>query len=220
MAITLYQSGDERERGRGDWSITSGIVENNCDSIMQGKVLVRIPSMGLDVWARMVAPGAGSNRGLLFTPQVEDEVLVALNQDDPNDAFVLGGLWNNRDRIPESSPPEILSRRTLRTGLVDGVAHELTFDDAGQSITITGSTRHRVTVGPNKIELHDPNGQLTITMDTVARTISISAPAGAIELKAPKISLNGTAQLELKGAKVDIQATGPCSIQGAVVKIN
>jgi uncharacterized protein involved in type VI secretion and phage assembly len=186
---------------------------------MQGKVLVRIPSSGQQVWARLAAIGAGASRGFLFVPQPDDEVLVALNQSDPTDAFVIGGLWSNQDRIPQATPPEILSKRTISTGLAGGVGHELTFDDLGQSITITSSTKQQITIDPLKIELKNTAGTLTITMDNTTQTISMKA-AAKIELSAPVISIDGKVTLELKGGIVNIKANGPCSIQGLPVKIN
>ena len=224
MPFTLFdwdgESEDTRERNGGAASsIVTGIVSENLDLLMQGKVVVRIPSLDQDVWARLVAIGAGDNRGFLFVPQPDDEVLVALNQDDPTDAFVLGGLWNDRDRVPESSPTDLISKRTIKTGLVGGVGHELEFDDARQSITITSSTEQKVTIDPVKIELTNKAGTLTIAMDNTTQTISMEA-AARIELSAPVISIDGRVTLELKGGVVNIKANGPCSIQGLPVKIN
>jgi uncharacterized protein involved in type VI secretion and phage assembly len=224
MPFTLFEWGsseleNEQRKNGAVSSIVSGIVSNNIDIPMQGKVLVHIPSLERDVWARLVATGAGNGRGFLFVPQPDDEVLVALNQDDPNNAFVLGGLWNNRDRMPETSPPEIVSKRTIKTGLVGGLGHTLEFDDLQQSITITSSTGQQITIDPLKIELKNTAGTLTITLDNASQSISITA-AAKLELEAlEKISLT-SGQIELKGTKVDIQSIGPCSIQGLPVKIN
>ena len=57
MPYTLSDSGEGEKRKPGATSIAPGVVTNNCDLIMQGKVQVRIPSMGLDVWARVLSTG-------------------------------------------------------------------------------------------------------------------------------------------------------------------
>lgn len=210
---------DERRTRQGGFSIATGVVTNNCDLIVQGKVQVRIPGQDQEVWARMCATGGGNNRGLQFTPQINDEVLVAMSQEDPTDAFILGGMWSTTNGPPAANVADLLSKRTLRTGLTEAVGHELEFDDALQSITLTSSTEQQITIDPFKIELKNTAGTLTITLDNTTQTIKISA-AGAIELEAlQKISLESS-QIELKGAKVDIQSFGPCSIQGLPVKIN
>jgi uncharacterized protein involved in type VI secretion and phage assembly len=166
----------------------------------------------------LTAIGAGSGSGFQYVPRIDDEVLVALNQSDPTDAFVIGGVWNNQDRTPTTNPVELLAKRTIRSGITDGVSHEIELDDARQSINITSSTRQRISIDPVAIEIRNSAGTLTIKMDNGTQTISIQA-AAILELKAPQIKLEGT-QIELKGTSINAQASGPCSIQGLPVKIN
>ena len=46
------------------------------------------------LWARVVAPFAGQNRGAFFMPDVDDEVLVLFTNGDTRFPLVIGGLWN------------------------------------------------------------------------------------------------------------------------------
>ena len=92
------------------------------------------------------------------------------------------------------------------------------FDDAMQSITITSSTKQKLTIDPLKIELTNTAGTLTIKMDNSSQTISIQA-AAKLELKAMQISIEGV-QVDVKGTTINVQAGGPCSIQGLPVQIN
>lgn len=221
MPYTLLEAGvrDNREEQNRGFSIASGIVTNNCDLVAQGKIQVRIPSLNRTVWARMTSVGAGANRGFLFVPQPDDEVLLAFNQEDSNDACIIGGLWNNQDRTPELTPPEIMTKRTIRTGLAGGVGHEMTFDDAQQSVSIKTSTQQQVTIDPVKIELQNTAGTLKITMDNATQTVTIDG-AAAVNVKSKgKISLDASL-LELKGKVVNIAATALCSIQGKPIKLN
>lgn len=225
MPSTLYESAANGKNGTGTGpgfqaSIAPGIVTNNIDALAQGRVLVRVPAIDDEVWARLVAAGAGDNRGFLFIPQIDDEVLVAFNQRDPHDAYLLGGLWNlSQNRMPESNIAEALVKRKIRTGVVGGLGHELEFDDATQTITIKTSTDQQITINPLKIELSNTAGTLKITMDNASQSISIEA-ALSIELKSvQKISLE-SAQIELKGAKIDINSLGPCTVQGLPIKLN
>lgn len=225
MPSTLYESAARSENGPGTGqgsqaSIVAGIVTNNVDALAQGRVLVRVPTIDDEVWARLVAVGAGDDRGFLFIPQIDDEVLVAFNQRDPHDAYVLGGLWNlSQNRMPESNIAEALVKRKIRTGITSGVGHELEFNDATQTITIKTSTDQKITIDPLKIELSNTAGTLTITMDNSGQSISIQA-AMSIELKAAKSISLESAQIELKGAKIDINSVGPCSVQGLPIKLN
>ena len=96
----LFQAGvDDAEKPASN--ILVGTVTNNIDLLAQGKVLVRIPSLDQEVWARLCAPGAGKDAGLFYVPRNDDEVLLGLNNGDPEDAFIIGGLWSTKD-APET----------------------------------------------------------------------------------------------------------------------
>jgi uncharacterized protein involved in type VI secretion and phage assembly len=201
------------------FAIAPGVVKNNVDLIAEGRVQVRITALpAFEPWARLPALGAGSGRGFVWVPQVDDEVLVAFAQNDERSAYVLGGLWSTHDHPPLSLPTDFVSKRVLKTGLAGGLGHEVEFDDALQSITITSSTKQKVTIDPLQIELKNTAGTLSIKMDNASQTISIQA-AAKLELKAAQIVLQGV-QVQIKGTTVDVQAAGPCTVQGLPVKIN
>lgn len=201
------------------YSISPAIVTNNLDALGEGRVQVRIPALpAFEPWARLCAIGAGASRGYLWVPEIDDEVLVAFNQNDERDAYVLGGLWSLRDRPPVSLPTDFLIKRVIKTGKKGGVGHEVEFDDLKQSITITSSTQQKVTIDPTMIELQTTGGSVSVKLDLTSQTVSITAPL-KIELKATQISIQGTT-VDIKGATVNIQSAGPCSIQGLPVKIN
>ena len=72
-----------------------------------GSVKVKFPWMrgdqGKEIesnWMRLVAPGAGASRGMMFMPEVNDEVAVLFDRGSPERGFVLGGLWNGKDATP------------------------------------------------------------------------------------------------------------------------
>jgi uncharacterized protein involved in type VI secretion and phage assembly len=218
MPITLYESGakDEKKSGRPQSSVLTGTVINNCDPINQGKVLVRIPSLDQEVWARMASPGAGSGAGLFYIPRPDDEVLVALNDNEPADAFIIGGLWNTLDSPPVSSGIEAPMKRVIKTGLKAGLGHQVEFDDGpGQSITITTTTKQRITIDPFKIELSNTAGTLKITLDNKKQSIVIAA-AVSLELKAVGSIKLSAANIEIG----DMAKTLKTTVQGKQVWIN
>jgi uncharacterized protein involved in type VI secretion and phage assembly len=201
------------------FAIAPGIVTNNLDLISEGRVQVRIPSIpAMEPWARVPALGGGSGRGFVWIPQIDDEVLVAFAQNDPSAAYVLGGLWSTADRPPLTLPTDFLTKRVIKTGLAGGLGHEVEFDDALQAITITSSTKQKVTIDPLQIKIANTAGTLSIALDNTSQTVTIQS-ALKIELKATQISIEG-AQVEIKGALVNIQSSGPCSVQGLPIKLN
>ena len=152
-----------------------------------------------------------------MVPELDDEVLVAFNQNDERDAYVLGGLWSTIARPPLTLPIDFIIKRVIKTGKAGGIGHEIEFDDLLQSITITSSTQQKVTIDPTMIELSTTGGSVSVKLDLISQTVSITAPL-KIELKATEISLQG-ATVDIEGGQVNIQA-GLCNIQGGLVKIN
>jgi phage baseplate assembly protein gpV len=206
------------------YSIAPGVVMDNLSLLLDGAVQVRIPSVpSFQPWARMVSVGGGSSRGFMWLPQLNDEVLVAFNENDDRDAFILGGLWNTIDRPPTSIPTDFMTKRLLKTGLAGGLGHSVEFDDALQSITITSSTKQTITIDPKKIAISTVGGALSVTLDLgPPPAITIQATAGNISLSAPlgKISLQGLAVEVISNTTLDLKGTGPCTIAGLPVKIN
>ncbi|HKV35177.1 MAG TPA: phage baseplate assembly protein V [Pyrinomonadaceae bacterium] len=216
--VESVSSGEER--ATAGFAIAPGVVRNNLDVLAEGRVQVEIPSLpSYEVWARVSSVGAGSSRGFCWIPQIDDEVLVAFNQNDERDAYILGGLWNTRDRPPMTIPTDFLIKRVIKTGIAGGLGHEIEFDDALQSIKITSSTQQKITIDPLKIEMTNLAGTVTVTLDNTQQAITLQAVA-SIELKAAQIKLQAV-NIDIEGtAATNIKSTGICNINGSLVKIN
>jgi uncharacterized protein involved in type VI secretion and phage assembly len=199
--------------------VALGQVINNVDATGQARVQVLLPWMpGVTPWARVVAVGAGMARGFYSLPQIGDEVLVAFNQGDIGDAYVLGGLWSTIDRPPALLPTDPIQKRVLRTT----AGHTIELDDALQTITITTSTQQQVTLGPAAIELRSgllPAGQISSVSLDAAGNASVRA-TGSLSLEAPTITIKG-GTVEITGAgTTTVQGGGECVVRGGMVRIN
>jgi uncharacterized protein involved in type VI secretion and phage assembly len=158
----------------------------------QGRIKVKLPwspdagGSGYEAWARMATLFAGSDRGSWFLPEVGDEVLVAFEQGDPRRPYILGGLWNGKDKPPASLSGSanhlkvIKSRRGVTVTLDDRDGQErLKLETpGGQSITLKD--------GPGSIEISDSNGN---TMKFEAAGITITA-AAKLTINAPQMSVS------------------------------
>jgi len=222
MAVSLYEgknAEDAPPEKLPKTSITPGIVQNNCDLLKQGKVLVRLPQMNQEIWARITAPGAGSGTGYFHAPNQNDEVLVALIHSDPADAYILGGLWSTTESPPIGPiPTNVPTKRVIRSGLNSEVGHEIEFDDGLQSLTITSSVppnkQQQIKLEPQLMTLKNLAGTITIGLspDDPSITVSITSKAG--------IKLSSETSIQLSAPMIDIESSGPCVISGTVVKIN
>ncbi len=210
---------------KGDFSIASGIVQDNFNLLSEGRVQVKIPSHpGFKPFARIVGLGGGSGRGFLWAPQVGDEVLVAFNQNDNRDAYILGGLWSTLNRPPATLPTDFITKRVIKTGVKDSpLAHTIEIDDALQSITIKTSTEQEITLDAEKISISATKGVHSITLNIldVPPSIEIST-VGDITLSAPtgKITLDAL-ELEMSGeVSTSISSEGTVSVEGLSIELN
>jgi uncharacterized protein involved in type VI secretion and phage assembly len=204
---------------RGGFAIAPGIVTNNLDLIGEGRVQVKIPSRpAMEPWARVQAVGGSASRGFLWIPQMGDEVLVAFAENDLSSCYVLGGLWSTMNRPPASLPTDVLTKKVIKTGLTQALGHEIEMDDAEQSVTITTSTKQKITLDPTKIEMTNLAGTVTVKLDNLTQTVTVSAP-NKIALEAMTIELTAT-KIDMTAADVSITSAGPCSVVGLPIKLN
>ena len=220
MPYTLYDSSpkkDEKKSERLEASILEGTVVNNCDPAKQAKVLVRIPSLGQEVWARLTGAGGGDGTGIFFTPNPDTEVLVGFSGNNVASAFILNGLWNTQDSPPiDTGLTDVPTKRVIKTGLKAGIGHKIEFDDGPkQSITIQTSTEQKIFLDMKKIEISTTKGMAKISLDLASGTVSIDAPQ--IEIGSAK-----TLSLTLSAKKIQIGSTTTISttVQGQKVFIN
>ena len=158
------------------FSIAPGIVKDNLNVLSEGRVQVHIPELpDFDPWARVVGLGAGSGRGFLWLPEVDDEVLVAFNRNDSRDAYVIGGLWSTLNRPPATLPTDLISKRIIKTGKKNSpLNHTIEIDDLLQSIKITTATSQEIVMDTEKISISTTQGLLKITLNMLSAPPAIS----------------------------------------------
>ncbi|MEH2394428.1 MAG: VgrG-related protein [Nostoc sp.] len=130
----LFTTLSTEKRLRPSQTLLIGIVTKNKDPEKLSRVKVKFPTLTEEHesnWARVVAIGAGSNRGFDCLPEINDEVLVGFEHGDIHRPFVIGGLWNGKDAPSESvddsvtEAPNNVKLRTFKTR----VGHILQFID-------------------------------------------------------------------------------------------
>jgi hypothetical protein len=141
---------------------------------------------------------------------------VALVHADPVDAYIIGGMWSTSVSPPIAPvPTNGPTKRIIRTGLNASSGHQIEFDDALQSITITSSppaAEQKIKMDPTGITLENKAGTVRISMSNLTQSITIQAATG-IELKAD-------AFIKLSAKLISIESDGPCVVSGKPVKIN
>ncbi|HVO84766.1 MAG TPA: phage baseplate assembly protein V [Syntrophobacteria bacterium] len=191
--------------------VVVGVVSKNKDDDGLGRVKVTFPWLSEteeSQWARVAAPMAGYDkdkskpRGVYFLPEVGDEVLVAFEQGDPDRPYVIGALWNGKDKPPKTNDDGKNNIRLIQSRS----GHQIILDD---------------TEGSEKIEIKDKTEKNAIVWDTASNTITISTDKD-ISLKAPqgKISLDAQEVTIKSSANTTVEASGTMTVKGSTVNIN
>jgi phage baseplate assembly protein V len=133
-------------------SVAWGRVTRVDDPENFGRVQVALPAMG-EVetgWMGVLAPGAGSGKGVVALPDVGDQVLVLLIEGDPSLGVVLGGLYGTKG--PEDFGVEGTSVRRYTIATPGG--QKIRLDDGASSLRIEDKTGSYVELSPKRVTLH------------------------------------------------------------------
>lgn len=232
--------------GVGGWAahgFVVGIVTNLSDPDKLNRIKVKFPALSDEDesnWARIVNPMAGGQAGWVSMPAVNDEVLVGFEHGDFRRPYVLGSLYNGRDKPPY--PVE--GGKVNRHGFKTLGAHEMIFNDekgkesislihgkSGDSKVVIEKDKVQVWVTQEKM-VEIKAGSATIVLDAgnikmSGKTIEITAQtdlklsATNIAIKAnAKLEAAGSAQVAIQGALMEVKASGPLTIKGLPTAIN
>ena len=143
-------------------AVYRGLVVDARDPKQAGRVKVSVPSIGVELWARLATLSTGDGRGSWFIPDAETEVLVAFERGDLEHPYVLGSLWSSTDKPPESDPERtVLRTRHGATVVFDDGTGTIEIEDAnGNAIHLTASgititAAAKLTLSASEIELND-----------------------------------------------------------------
>jgi phage baseplate assembly protein V len=195
------------------YGVAFAVVTNTKDPDGLGRVKVQLPWMADQAesdWARVVAPMAGKERGFYFLPEVDDEVLVAFEHGSPDRPYVLGALWNGKDKPPEANSDGKNNIRVIKSR-------------SGHVIRLTDKD------GEEKIEIVDKSAKNSIVISTKDNTITITADAdvaiqsnnGKLKLSGNGVEINSKAGVKIEASQnMDLKATAQLNIKGQMVNIN
>ena len=221
--------------------VAPALVTNIRDPEDLGRVKVKIPWLGDQIesdWVRVVSIGAGKDRGFSSLPEVDDEVLLAFEHGDVHRPYVLGGLWNSKDK------PAIHNAKAVGS---DGkVTQRILRSRSGHLIILDDSQ------GKEQIVIRDKTGKNEIVIDSKTNSMSINLDRdytldikgkneqkstgnvmidskgnitmqsmGNTKIKSTgNLDLEATGMLNIKGTQVSVQGTAMAELKAPLVKIN
>ena len=190
--------------------VAVAIVTQNKDDEGLCRVKVSYPwhDQSESYWARLITPMAGKGRGLVFIPEVGDEVVVGFEREDLRFPYVLGALWNGKDKPPLANGDGKNDKRILQSRK----KHYLLFDDGAQGVVeLKHEKGRKIVFDDNGFAVRDERGNV-VKVDTNSGAMTIEA-TGQLKITAATISIQATGTLEL-------QAGATMTIRGSLVNIN
>ena len=187
--------------------VVTGLVTNNNDPANLGRVKVKFPWLGKDpsgkeidsTWARLAAPMAGKEMGFYCLPEVNDEVLVAFEHGDVNYPYVVGSLWNNKDK------PLLPSNKAI--GSDKKVNQRIFKSRSGHTIVLNDEQ------GKEQIVIRDKTEKNEIIIDSAKNTLTINTEKDIVVTAKGKINFKATADVTLEGQNVTIKAQQNCKVE-------
>ncbi|MEJ2209152.1 MAG: phage baseplate assembly protein V, partial [Anaerolineae bacterium] len=149
--------------------VVSAQVTNIDDPDDLGRVKVKYSWLGGSPeieshWVRLAPPMAGPQRGFLFLPEVNDEVLVAFEQGDVHRPYIIGALWSATDKPPKPKSEAISGGKVIQRVLKTRAGHLIILDDTQgeEQVSVTSKSGHTVI-------LDDKSGSEKITIKVASR---------------------------------------------------
>ena len=179
----------------------TGIVTSNVDPQSLGRVKVKFPwlpkynsAVLSSAWARLAIQGGGKNRGILFIPEVDDEVLVAFENGDPSLPYVVGTLYNLKDKPPKGKGTAVDpgTKKVNERIICSRSGHKIILDDSA---------------GKEKVIILDKTGNNSITIDSVKNTMEIKTKGNMTIDVGGKLDIKSKADTTVDaGAKLGLNA--------------
>lgn len=211
--------------------VQTALVTDNNDPEGLGRVKVKFPWMDQNEtpFIRIAMPDAGNERGWFLMPEVNDEVLVAYEQGDPDHPIILGCLYNGMDKPAYGSGAFLDSGAVMIKEFKTRLGNIIRFTDKN---------------GDEQLEILQKDGKNAITMKVNGPSIMIESKDGDITIKGKNLVLDGQsinlksqqdiglksgtdlkieagANLTQKAtANLQMQASAQVSVKGAIIQLN
>jgi uncharacterized protein involved in type VI secretion and phage assembly len=197
--------------------VVVGLVTNVKDPDDQGRIKVQYNWLGDQIesyWMRVASVSAGQNRGILYLPEVGDEVLIAFEHGDIQSPVVIGSLWNGQNPAPEKNSTLVASDGTVSQRIIKSrTGHMVILDDSSNSpgITLVDKT------GNNKVTIDSKNNAMKIEANGDL-TIDIK---GKITIKGRELKIESQTSAEIKSSStMKIDGGGKTEIKGGMINLN
>jgi phage protein D len=218
----LSSGGGNASNGLNLPGTTNALVTDVQDPLKQGRVKLQFPWLDdayISDWTRVVQWG-GKDGGSIFPLDVGDEVLVAFDRGALDHPYVIGGLYNGKDK------PTPVKDVPLHDGARRRAARHTLSDRDGNRVDLlsqkTGGRKQgvRVTSGDDRLVINLDRTKTEITVDSKG-TVSITGSRSVSIEAGTDLTLSARRKLTIKsGGLLDIRGTGMVNVKSLTSVVN
>ncbi|MDX2677334.1 VgrG-related protein [Streptomyces soliscabiei] len=218
----LSSGGGNAANGLNLPGTTNALVTDVQDPLKQGRVKLQFPWLDdayISDWTRVVQWG-GKDGGSIFPLDVGDEVLVAFDRGALDHPYVIGGLYNGKDK------PTPVKDVPLHDGARRRAARHTLSDRDGNRVDLlsqkTGGRKQgvRVTSGDDRLVINLDRTKTEITVDSKG-TVSITGSRSVSIEAGTDLTLSARRNLTIKsGGLLDIRGTGMVNVKSLTSVVN
>lgn len=170
------------------------------------RIQVKLPQMPPDsnlIWARVLMPDAGKERGVVRLPQPDDEVIVGFLNNDPRHAVVLGSLFSSANK-PPADLTDAWNEKYELSGFATRSGLKVTLNDQDKpSYAIETPANNKLFFDDDKqaITLSDQHGNKVVLDD---KGITLESAKDMRLKSSGKLELEARSDITIKGSEVEI----------------
>lgn len=174
--------------------VCTGTVIDNKDPDQMGRVKLKLAWLKHQEaddedfttdWCRVRCFYAGNERGNLWVPETDDEVLVGFEHGYMRIPYVIGRLWNGKDKPMQDAPTDPNDNKWIQSRL----GHQLIFKEAGPA-------KIECFDGPQKNYWMLNSDDDCATYEAKTGCINIFAKNGVVNFDAKTIKMHSSANTE------------------------
>ena len=212
--------------------VVVALVTDNNDPNNAARVKLKFPWLDDKYesdWARITQLGAGPDSGAHFIPEVNDEVLVAFEFGDIRRPYVVGSLYNGKDK-PKLGDGLFDNGKVKRRGFISRKGHKfIFFDDPNKAglAFISSDGKLKISLNETNSEIHiESQGKIHVESqkDMIFESqanLNLKAGQGLKVEAGTNLDLKGGSGAKLDGGpQLELKASGQLKVTGAMVDVN
>jgi len=203
--ITKTDTGDTRVSG-----VMIGVVANNYDKDMPGRVCVTIPTRDDEAnvlqWVRHAQPADGKEWGFYFQPEVGDQVLLAFEGGNIEKPYIIGCVSTDKDKFLKGSVDE---KNQIKRIVTKHGSHITFYDDASDEKGLKDKITIETADKAHVVELSNADNTIFISDKEKKNLLRLKTQEGVLQVQVEN-------KLEIKvGDSITVTMNG----QNGVVKL-